>query len=200
MSLPPEFRTSELEEINKKLVAFTPEQFGVLAPLTKDDLMLFGVYIQHYNYIDFNLRRSIEVFRHAKMLPPQRAKGYPKYPDAELPTIAMEVVKEMNPAKEDIETSITYLTQIDLGRPYRNIMGHFAAKRFGDVIVFASKDERDAERTIRKPLNKDGVLIAVAPAAALRGLAVSIGRASDWLAQQFSDWYKRYEKPHPSTS
>jgi hypothetical protein len=195
MSLPQEHRTPELAVAEQKMATFTPEDFAALRPLTDEVFLLIGRYIQSYNFIDFNLRRSIELFWHLKMLATEHTGRYPKFGDAELPLVVSQVVAKMDPAKEDVPTALNWLKQIEHGRPYRNLMGHFAAKRMDDdVLVFASKDERDAERVFGKKLQKRHVLTATTTVAALRELVVNIVAPSSWIAVKYADWAKRYDK------
>ncbi|WP_316189135.1 hypothetical protein [Bradyrhizobium sp. SZCCHNS1054] len=66
------------------------------------DHQLIGALIQEFNYVDFNLRRAIEIFAHAKLLPEQGARKYPKIHSSEVAGIVQDAVKAMDPAVEDI--------------------------------------------------------------------------------------------------
>src|SRR5262249_16727714 len=158
-------RTPEMEALNKTLEAMTPEQFSSLPPLTDDDHRLIGIYIQLYNSMDFNLRRAIELFALAKLLPSDLEKKYPRFQHAELASTAGRVVEKMDSSIEDIPHALHQLKEIERGRSFRNLMGHFSAKRFPDkeIVVFVSKDERDAERVQGRRLAETGVLTAMAP-------------------------------------
>jgi IstB-like ATP binding protein len=76
--LPPEHRTPRVEAL-EAIVDSTPRDklidFPLLQPL---DHQMIGTFIQLFNYMDFNLRRAIETFAHAKLLQTEAAKAYPK--------------------------------------------------------------------------------------------------------------------------
>jgi len=195
MSLPPEYRTPEMEAVSQKMATMTPEEFSALRLLTDEDHHLIGRYIQSYNFIDFNLRRSIELFWHTKMLPSEHVRRYPKYNDAELSDMVAQVVETMDGNEEDIPKALEWLALIKQGRPYRNLMGHFAAKRMdGDIIIFASKNERDAERAFGRRLQRNHIFTASTTAKALHDLNVHIAAPSNWIAFKYAEWCKRYDK------
>jgi hypothetical protein len=68
MALPPEHRTARIDSL-QAIVASTPRDklmdFPALQPV---DHQLIGIFIQLFNYMDFNLRRAIETFAQARLL------------------------------------------------------------------------------------------------------------------------------------
>jgi len=73
--------------------------FPVLQP---PDHQLIGVFIQLFNYMDFNLRRAIETFAYAKLLQGKAAKRYPRIHSSKVASTVQDSVKSMDAAVEDI--------------------------------------------------------------------------------------------------
>ncbi len=152
MALPPENRTPRMEML-ETIVARIPREklmdFPVLEP---EDHQLIGAFIQEFNYMDFNLRRAIETFAHAKLLSKGAAKRYPNIHSSEVAIIVQDAVKAMDPAVED------------------NLLGHWAARRIPgeDAVVLLSKDENDAKRTGGRCLASGNIKQAVLDLADLR--------------------------------
>ena len=57
----------------------------------------------------------------------------------------------MEPNIEDLEETLFRLEEIGRCRTYRNLVSHFAGKRYPneDVYVFASKSDADARRVLK---------------------------------------------------
>jgi hypothetical protein len=147
MALPREIRTSKVIEVQAEIKKMSPQQIGELPGLDDDDLKMFGTLIQHFCFIDLNLRRALEIFVKAKMLSEER---YSKLPDSKLAEILLDIVTKLDATVEDIPTAIGFLEGISKARGTRNIVGHFAGKRFPnhDVYVFASKNDKDAMKVL----------------------------------------------------
>ena len=131
------------------IVASTPREklieFPVLQP---EDHQIIGFFIQQFNYMDLNLRRAIETFHHAKLLPDKATKKYPKMHSSEVAGIVQDSVRAMDASAEDITETIQILSIIERRREIRNLFGYWAARRIPnhDAIVLLSKDEGDAHR------------------------------------------------------
>lgn len=194
MALPPENRTPRMEML-ESIVACTPRErlidFPVLEPA---DHQLIGAFIQHFNYMDFNLRRAIETFARAKLLSEKAAKKYPKIHSSDVAGIVEDAVKAMDPAVEDIADTTHILWIIERRREIRNLLGHWAARRIPgeDAIVLLSKDENDARRIGGAYLAAGSVKQAVLDLADLRLVLGHIAQIDPWLARKVSDWYERY--------
>jgi len=183
-------------EMLEAIVASTQREklmdFPVLQPA---DHQLIGFFIQQFNYMDFNLRRAIETFHHAKLLPGKAAKKYPKIHSSEVASTVQDSVKAMDPAVEDIAETIRILSIIERRRGIRNLLGHWAARRIRneDAIVLLSKDEGDAMRTGGAYLSSGIVKSAILDLADIRGLIVhELNKFEPWLAQKIAEWRKRY--------
>ena len=146
MALPPEHRTPRMEAL-QAIGDSTPLEkridFPVLQP---PDHQLIGLFIQLFNYIDFNLRRAIETFAYAKLLQGEAAKKYPKIHSSGVASAVQNAVKAMDAAVENIPETIRILEIIERRREIRNLLSHWAARRIPneDAIVLLSKDESDA--------------------------------------------------------
>jgi hypothetical protein len=104
---------------------------AALPGLNGDDFMVFGtlIQLQHFCFIDLNLRRALELFKLSEMLPESAKKLYPNLPDAKLTETLVEIVNGMYAEAEDKPTALTWLEVISKTRGYRNLVGHFAGKR-----------------------------------------------------------------------
>lgn len=166
--------------------------FPVLEP---QDHQLIGAYIQLFNYIDFNLRRSIETFAHAKLLRGEVARTYPKVHASKVATAVQDAVKAMDPTLEDIDDAIWKLTVIERRREIRNLLAHWAARRIPsqDSIVLMTKDEADAMRTGGAYLANGHVKRVVTDLGPLRTvMADELIPYEVWLAGKTSEWRQRY--------
>ena len=175
----------------------SPQELGALPNLDVEDFKLFGTLIQHFAFIDLNLRRALELFQMAKMLPEKTAKQYPDIQDAALTEAVIEIVKGMDAKAEGIDSSLMWLEVISKCRGYRNLVGHFAAKRFpnADVYVFASKSDRDARKALGDGLSSHHVHNAVVGRSDFAEMINSIEQAQVWLARKIPVWDERYLKP-----
>jgi hypothetical protein len=171
----------------------SPQQLSTLPGLHEEDFKVFGTLIQHFCFIDLNFRRLIEVFANAKMLPEDVTKRYRKLRDFELADVVIEIVKNMDATTEDIPTTLAFLEGISKARMNRNLVGHFAGKRFPDkdVYVFASKSDRDA-RKAGLSLQVGHVHMAVVVRSEFWAMTDTVGQAQLWLASKYGEWEERY--------
>lgn len=108
--------------------------------LSDEDCCIFGRYIQIYNYIEMNLRRSIEVFCRAGLL--SSPNNYQLLQAAQLVPKLIEAVN--NSSLADKGEIIKNLEEIELRRDFRHIMAHWAGRRFpnDDAVIFFTKRAR----------------------------------------------------------
>ena len=129
MALPPEHRTPRVEAL-QVIVDSTPLEkridFPVLQP---PDHQMIDVFIQLFNYMDFNLRRAIETFAYAKFLQGEAAKRYPKIHSSKVASTVQDSVKSMDATVEDIPETIRILAIIERRREIRNMLSHWATRR-----------------------------------------------------------------------
>lgn len=105
----------------------------------KDHVVLVGKIVMLYSYIDFNLRRMIEVLDHANALPEEWSGR-----SAKLHLSEIEAMPERSPS------NALALRRIKEFRKLRNLLAHFAIKRFPseDALVFVTKDAADYKRVL----------------------------------------------------
>jgi hypothetical protein len=194
MALPKEVDAEKVRAVHEAIGKMTPQQIGDLPPLEDDDFKLFGIISQHYCFIDLNLRRALEIMHAAKRLPPERVKKYPKYRDADLADILRSSAEKMDPDVEDLEEILFRLEEIGRCRTYRNLISHFAGKRYPneDVYVFASKSDADARRVLGKELPTHGVHFSIAGRSEYFKLADLLNEHQAWLSKKIPEWDKRY--------
>jgi hypothetical protein len=192
--LPPEYRTPRIEMLERVVAKTAPEDFFKFPVLTPHDHQLIGMYIQLYNYIDLNLRRSFEAFGQGKLLKGSSEKSYPRIHSSALAGAVQDVVKEMNASVEDIPDSIGKLVEIERRREVRNLIGHWASRRIPneDAIVLMTKNEGDAKQISGEFVGGGRVKTAVMDLPDLRGLLEHMVPFETWLAAKTSEWRKRY--------
>lgn len=81
MALPPVIGTAKVIEVNEAVQKMSPKELEALPNLDDDDFKVFGSLIQHFCFVDLNLRRALEVFAISKMLPKSAQKLYPDLAD-----------------------------------------------------------------------------------------------------------------------
>ncbi len=100
-------------EMLEAIVAATPREMLMDFPaLSALDLQLIGMFVQQFNYIDFNLRRAIETFAVAKLLRGEAAKSYPKIHGSKVSIAVQEAVENMDASIENIPDTIWNLVVI----------------------------------------------------------------------------------------
>src|SRR5258707_10465081 len=152
MALPSDNPNAATAAVEAEIKKMGPKDLAGLPDLDGGDLQLIGTLIQYFSFMDLNLRRALETFHAEKMLPMEYAKLWPNsLPDSKLTEALGVIVKGMDPAKEKIDESLIWLQVIDSTRLKRNLVGHFAGKRYNghDVYVFASKSYKDAKKVQR---------------------------------------------------
>jgi hypothetical protein len=196
MALPKEVPADKVLKVKEALSKMSTEEKASLPPLEDEDFRLFGAISQHYCFLDLNLRRALEIMRLAKRLPSEHLKKYPDYADALLTEVLMGSVKNMDSKTEDLEEALFRLEEIGRCRTYRNLINHFAGKRYPneDVYVFASKSDRDARNVLGKSLPDHGVHLSVAGRSEFFKLEGLINGHQAWLAKKIPEWDKRYLK------
>lgn len=195
MALPPEHRTPRMESLQGIVDGVPPEKLFDFPVLQPPDHQLIGVFVQLFNYMDFNLRRAIETFAHAKLLQGDAAKKYPKIHSSQVTIAVQDAVKAMDAAVEDIPETIRILEIIERRREIRNLLGHWAARRIAneDAIVLVTKNEQDAMQIGGTYLDSGYVKSAILDLADIRRLIVEeLAPFELWLARKISEWRKRY--------
>ena len=191
MALPREIRTSKVIEVETAIKKMSPQEIAALPGLDDDDFKVFGTLIQHFCFIDLNLRRALEMFVKSKML---LEKRYSKLTNSKLTETLIDIVTRLDGTVEDIPMAIGFLDGLSKARGNRNLVGHFAGKRFPnhDVYVFASKNDKDAMKVLGRNLQVHHVHTAVAGRSEFFDMTQSVGLAQLWLARKIPEWEERY--------
>lgn len=200
--LPQEYRTPRGEELERKVEAL-PGGLTDLEPLQAPDYQLIGAFIQVFNFIEFNLRRSLEVHARAELLEPSIARRHSQIHQADLVKRAKAAVSRMDPTVEDIPATHSKLDEIEFRRTFRNLLAHWAARRIPgeDAIVFLSKDGRDDKRISgEETVGHDHAKKAIVDLADLRGLLAHIIPYENWMAAKTTEWHRRYIGDPPASS
>jgi hypothetical protein len=144
MALPksiPTERTGYLQN----LVNSSPVAIANWPAPTKEDQALIGRLVMLCSYIDFNLRRMIEAFDHAKKLPAKWSGKSAKMALGDIET-TLETMPDTSPEGAAI------FKRIRMVRTYRNMVAHLCIKRIPneDALVFFTKSAGDYKRALGK--------------------------------------------------
>jgi hypothetical protein len=66
MALPRENRTAKVIAVEAAIKKMSPQELAALPGLDGEDFKVFGTLIQHFCFIDLNLRRALELFAISK--------------------------------------------------------------------------------------------------------------------------------------
>lgn len=197
MALPPDNPNAATAAVEAEIKKMGPKDLAGLPDLDGGDLQLIGTLIQYFSFMDLNLRRALETFHAEKMLPKEYVKLWPSnLPDSKLTEALAAIVTGMDPEKEEIEQSLLWIQVIDATRLKRNLVGHFAGKRYNghDVYVFASKSYKDAKKVLGTGLAEHEVHLVVTPRPEFTEMVQSAKTAHEWLAKKVPEWNERYLK------
>jgi hypothetical protein len=196
MALPKPVDAAKVRAVSEAIGKMSPAELGALPPLDDEDLRLFGATSQHYCFLDLNLRRALEIMHLAKRLPPEHVRKYPNYTDASLTDVLRGSVEKMDGNVENLEESLFRIEEIGRCRSYRNLLNHFAGKRYPneDVYVFASKSDKDARHALGKDLAGHRVHFSVAGRSELFDLERLLNGHQAWLSEKVPQWDARYLK------
>jgi hypothetical protein len=154
---------------------------------TRQDLVTFGLYIMYYSYIDFQLRRTIEVVDVAGLLPaPWKGKT------SNL-TIA-DVERAVKSAPDWSESNRVALAQIEDLRRTRNLIAHFAVRRFpdDDAFVFMTRSARDFDKEMGYIPNSGMVMTITEEASKIAEDLKTIDGLLRWLTQATNEMEEQY--------
>ena len=148
----------------------------------RDDVVLIGKIVMLYSYIDFNLRRMIEVLDHAKALPAAWLGKTGKMHLSDVETI-LETAPDIAP------NNALALRRIKEFRKLRNLLAPFAVKRFPteDALVFVTKSAADYKRVLGAEPDPGVVMTAVADLGQIREVCRMIEEMQHWLSAATND-------------
>jgi hypothetical protein len=176
--LPKSTVTPRLAELQEKLIAVTGKEIAAWPQVTRDDIVLVGCVITLYSYIDMDLRRIVEAAENVGVLPtPYKGKiskmtisdaekAVMSLPDWSAPnTIALKRMQEM--------------------RGLRNLLAHFAIRRFpdDDAFVLVTKSITDYKREFGTEPASGEAMTAVIEVEQVKATIHEIQRVQTWLAE-----------------
>ena len=172
----------------------SPKELEALPNLDDDDFKVFGSLIQHFCFVDLNLRSALEVFAISKMLPKSAQKLYPDLANSKLIEVLIQIVKGMDAAVEDVPKALNFLEGDLESAQLPESGGAFRGQAFPnkDVYVFASKSDKDARNVLGGSLRTHHVHIAVAGRSEFLEMTKSVGLAQLWLSEKIPEWDHRY--------
>jgi hypothetical protein len=148
--------------------------------LTDQDQFIIGRLVVLYNFIEFNLRRMLEAWDEAGLLQ-VRIKGNAR--DLRIGQVET-TVQAMFPWPEDQKHALERLAEM---RNLRNLVAHFAARRFpnDDAFLFIAKSEADFRRQFPDvPSASNSFLTAILDGPILPGALQEVEAYQLWLATQ----------------
>jgi hypothetical protein len=154
-----------------------------------DDIVLIGKIIMLYSYIDFNLRRMVEILDHAKVLPAAWLGKSAKMHLSEIETL-------LETAPDTAPPNVLALTRIKEFRKLRNLLAHFAIKRFPseDALVFMTKSAADYKRVLGAEADPGVVMTAVVDLAQIRNVCRGLDEIQHWLSTATNDLENEFLK------
>jgi len=201
--IPQEFRTDKVERLQAIVDSFDGD-VSRLEELKEDDLKLIGHFVHLYNFIELNLRRSVQAFASAGLLGDIKPRRYRRFAPADLIKTVKEVVSRLELPTSDIEDAHRKLDEIEERWKVRNIFAHWAGRRVPkeDGIFFMSLDARDEKQIMGTDYSDDDstpnfTLSLCMDLADLRDLALHMMPYGEWIAIKARDWSLQYDAPPP---
>jgi hypothetical protein len=186
MALPKSTETERTRYL-QNLVNSSPDAIINWPVPTRDDHVLVGRFVMLYSYIDFDLRRMIEVLDHANKLPAKRAGK-----SAEMSIGDVETMLETMP--DTSQANAAAFGRIREFRKLRNLVAHFAIKRFPneDALVFITKSASDYKRVLGKEPDPGVVMTGSMDLQQIRNVCGEVERLVSWLCQATHDLENRF--------
>lgn len=169
---------------------FDTLELSELLPLHTEDAYLIGAFVQVFNFIELNLRRSLDVFCSAGLI--ERKKHFQTF---ELVNLVKIGLRKTGVTGQPLEEELAKLDEIEFRRPFRNLLAHWAAKRIPghDAIVLLTMDGKDASNVgIGSPVSKDHCTYSIMMIPDLRGLLQHVSKYDEWLAHKTSEWHTQF--------
>lgn len=200
MPLPP-YSTPRLEQLQKRIDALPPGEVFRFPPSDPDMLLVSGILVQTYSYIEFNLRRCVETFVHAQVLTGSWARKPRLIQSAKLVEVVKEALARIAPAPVELPDWSAKLDEINLRWGLRHMFAHWAIRRVPneDYIILMTNNWSEVNRLHKlsngsiPPLSGVGEMrYALMDAADARGMCEHMVSYEKWIAQKAADWYKQY--------
>lgn len=177
MALPASSETPRTRHLQDIVEAASAEGVANWPMLNAKDYELIGAYIVLFSYIEFNLRRVIELFDEKGMLgPPWNGKA----PDLHTSDLAV-AIQSLECWEEKGRKALEEVEEL---RKFRNLAAHFAVRRFPgeDAFLFVAKSKRDYKRVFGEYPPPGAALTSVVDRAQLQSALKYVERVQNWLA------------------
>ena len=187
MAIPKGTRTPRLEKLEAKLKAADPAMKGWPQP-TKSDILLIGGLVVIYAYIDLNLRRLVEAFERGSVLPTQWCGNEGKLDAEKLAKAVWET-----PVWKGTD-DVSALKRLEEMRKLRNLVAHFAVRRFpnDDAFVFVTKNRREYKRVMGHEGEPRQAMTAIVECDGVRKALKEIEKIHNWLAEVTPQFEKMF--------
>jgi hypothetical protein len=195
--LPGNVDTPRGRHLQSLLTAVTPDEFSAWPVLKPDDYLAIGGIVVLFSYIEFYLRRVVEGYDEAGQL-----QGKWKGKSSQMRIEQVEkAAQSLLPWPETVLTAFKRMEEL---RSLRNLVAHFAIRRFpdDDAFVFIAKSTKDFKKEFGTAPPPGAMLTIVMDGPILSGVLGEIQHLSNWLAtitvqleSQFDQISKRGEIP-----
>ena len=187
MALPTSIETKRTLYLQKILESVSPGEFVDWPMPTRGDFALIGKIIVHYSYIDFYLLRINEIYDKWDLLPE-------KWRDKTEKMRIGDVEDAIEAGPEWSENNLLAFRRIREFRKIRNLMAHFAIKRFPmeDAFLFLAKNERDFKRAVGSTPEAGMAVTGVADIGQTTKTYKVIEGLLQWLSQATRQLEDRY--------
>jgi hypothetical protein len=177
MALPKSTATPRTRYLQDIVTAASANDLAGWPMLNEKDYVLVGAFIVLFSYIDFNLRRVIEVFdKTGRLSAPWKGKiGNLN---------AVEVAAAIQSLDCWDDAGRKALQDVEELRKFRNLVAHFAVRRFpvDEAFVFLAKSARDFKRQFGTDPEPGASLSAVVDRDQMRGALKHVEHVQNWLA------------------
>ncbi|WP_219268849.1 hypothetical protein [Pseudomonas sp. Xaverov 259] len=176
---------SELQ-ISRIIGKISGNELANSEPLHSRDLQLIAELIQIYNFIEFNLRRCIELFTHVGLI----EKSEKTIPMAHLSRVALGAISRV----EGGGPWESHLQEIELHRERRNDLAHWAARRIigEDALLILTMNPAETKKRIAQPADHMHSAHGVMLLKDLEWLVQRLSQYDRMLAEATSLWHIRY--------
>jgi hypothetical protein len=193
VALPDNVETPRGLHLQGILSKVTAEELSAFPMLKKEDYFAVGAIVVLFSYIDFNLRRMVEIYDDAGLLQ-SSWKGKTK-------TLNMtEIAKAAASMLPWPEQNVKAFGRIEHLRGLRNLVAHFAIRRFpdDDAFVFMGQSAKDYKKHFGGEVPPGVSVTAVLEGPVLSDVIPELEGLQNWLAKLTSDIEKEIEGAFPN--
>ncbi len=184
--LPPSVDTPRGRYLQNILNNTQQSEWADWPTLTRDDYVLVGNIVVLYSYIDLNLRRITEATDHAGIMQPTWKGKVEKLniTDTEMALLTLDWSDENRGA----------LNKISMFRGLRNMLAHFAVRRFPkeDAFVCLASSTRDFERQLGVKPELGALLTAVLDVEHVKAAIKHIEHVQLWLSMVAAETTQKF--------